>query len=82
MQPEHDGTAAPERPYDPDDITTWDAEQLDELAVWAAVAEQGNELVDELPDGLPTAPHGINTPEDHDFTAGGDFDPYDLQREP
>ena len=59
-------------PYDPDDITTWSAEQLDELGVWAA-AEQGLELVDEPPD--PVAPHGENEPADHDHTIGGEHDP-------
>lgn len=53
----------PVPPYDPDDITTWDAQQLDELAVWKAHAE-GWELVDEPP--APAAPaHGVTAPGDH-----------------
>lgn len=67
-------------PYDPEDITTWDAQQLDELSVWALAAEQGVELVDEIPDDLPMAPHARNAPGDHDFTAGGPYDPYVTER--
>ena len=53
----------PRPPYDHDDITTWDAQQLDELAVWKAHAE-GWELVDEPP--TPAAPrHAVTAPGDH-----------------
>lgn len=75
MTPDNDGIGAPERPYDPDDITTWDARQLDELAVWALAAEQGAVVVDEAPE-VSHAVHAHNFPGDHDFTAGDEYDPY------
>jgi hypothetical protein len=53
----------PRPPYDPDDITTWDADQLDELAVWDA-AVNGYELTWDPPD--PVCPG-------HATTAPGEF---------
>jgi hypothetical protein len=53
----------PPRAYDPDDITTWSAEQLDELAV-LAIADQPGMEVDYLGAGQHDAPHGVNTPEE------------------
>lgn len=53
----------PPRPYDPDDITTWSPDQLDELAVWAIADMPGIE-VDYLGEGQHDAPHGVNSPEE------------------
>lgn len=53
----------PPRAYDPDDITTWTAAQLDELAVLAVEGRPGFE-VDYLGAGQPDAPHGVNMPEE------------------
>ena len=60
-------------PYDPDDITTWDAQQLDELAVWDA-AVNGYELTWDPPD--PVCPgHATTLPGEFttltDWPAGG-----------
>ena len=48
--------------YDPNDITTWTATQLDELGVWNATL-LGLELTDEP----------LDTVEDHGVTSPGDF---------
>lgn len=46
--------------FDPDDITTWDAEQLDELAVLAVNNRAGFEI-DYIGVGQQDADHGANT---------------------
>lgn len=59
----------PERRYDPDDITTWDAAQLDELGVWQAAVD-GAEVTWDPPD--PVCPgHATTAPDE--FTTLGDW---------
>lgn len=49
----------PPRSYDPDDITTWPADQLNELAAFVYAGVDGVELVaDYVVDDLPE--HGVN----------------------
>lgn len=50
----------PPRRHDPDDITTWTAAALDELAVLAVAGRPGF-TIEYLDAGQPDAPHGVNT---------------------
>ncbi len=53
----------PPRAYDPDDITTWPVDQLNELAEFVYADVAGVELVaDYVVDELPE--HGVNTQAD------------------
>lgn len=53
----------PPRAYDPDDITTWPVDQLNELAEFVYAHVDGVELVpDYVVDELPE--HGVNTQAD------------------
>lgn len=50
--------------YDPDDITTWNAAQLDELGVWAAACD-GCEI-DEIGEGQEISEHAVTEQGDHE----------------
>lgn len=71
--PVADALAALHPPHDPNDITTWTADQLDELALWQAAVD-GLEVIDH-PDEIalltdPANTHGANT--EDEMTATGD----------
>lgn len=60
----------PMRPYDPDDITTWDAAQLDELGLWQAAVD-GVEVSSDM-DGVDAGDrHSHSLPGDHEHTSTG-----------
>lgn len=54
--------------YNPGDITTWSAEQLDELAEFL-IANDPDATVTDIPPAGFDAPHGINSDEEMLFTA-------------
>lgn len=60
----------PMRPYDPDDITTWDVDQLDELGLWQAAVD-GVEVLDESDDDDAGDQHSRSLPGDHEHTYVG-----------
>lgn len=49
---------------DDDDITTWDVDRLDELAVWAHAHTEGVHIRWELPGPDHNGVHGENMPEE------------------
>jgi hypothetical protein len=60
----------PMRAYDPDDITTWDAAQLDELGLWQAAVDGAEVLDHPLVDHV--ADHAVTLP--GEFTTITDWD--------
>lgn len=54
--------------YNPDDITTWPVDQLDELAEFL-IANDPDATVTDVPPAGFDAPHGVNTDEEMLFTA-------------